>query len=85
VTYLVEQQTRHLREDIEATRSELEARLAALDARSSRASGGSPGAKSTTVKPPKFDGATSWAEFHRSLRLRHSKIIGRRMTELLIF
>jgi hypothetical protein len=64
VTSLVEQQTQHLWEDIEARWSELEARLAALDARSSRTSGGSPRAKSTTVKPPKFDGATSWSVFH---------------------
>ena len=37
VTAIVEQQTRHLREDIEATRRELEARLAAVDARADRA------------------------------------------------
>jgi hypothetical protein len=65
VASLVEQQAWHLREDIEATRSELEARLAAVDVRSSCASGGSPGAKSNTEKPPKFDGATSCAVFHR--------------------
>jgi len=59
VTAIVEQQTWHLREDIEATRRELEARLAAVDARAGRAGGGGPGANSTTVKPPKFDGATS--------------------------
>jgi hypothetical protein len=65
VTSIVEQQTWHPQEDIRSTRRELEARSAAVDARSSRASGGSPGAKSTTVKPPNLDGATSWAVFHR--------------------
>jgi chaperonin cofactor prefoldin len=39
VTTIVEQQTRHLWEDIEATRRELEARLAAVDARSGRVGG----------------------------------------------
>jgi hypothetical protein len=65
VTAIVEQQTWHLREDIEATRRELEAPLAAVDARADRAGGGGPGASSTTVKLPKFDGATSCAVFHR--------------------
>jgi hypothetical protein len=65
VTAIVEQKTRHLQEDIEGTRRELEARLAALEARAGRAGGGGPGAKSGMVKPPKFDGATSWAVFHR--------------------
>ena len=37
VTSIVEQQTRHLREDIEATRRVLEARLAEVDAWFSRA------------------------------------------------
>ena len=36
-----------------------------VEARTRRASGGSPRAKSTTVKPPKFDGATFWAVFRR--------------------
>ena len=61
----MEQQTRHLREDIEATRRELEARLAAVDARAGCAGGSGPGVKSSTVKPPKFVGASSWAVFHR--------------------
>jgi len=65
VTSIMEQQTRHLREGIEATRRELEAQLAAVDVRSRRAGGGGQGAHSTTVKPPKFDGATFWAVFHR--------------------
>ena len=64
VTSIVEQQTWHLQEDIEATQRELDARLAAVDARSSRVGGGGPGANSTTVKPLKFNGATSWALFH---------------------
>ena len=64
-TTIVEQQTRHLREDIEATWRELEARLAAVDAQAVRTGSGGPGASSSIVKPPKFDGATSWAVFHR--------------------
>ena len=36
-----------------------------MDARAGRAEGGGPGANSTMVKPPKFDGAKSWAVFHR--------------------
>jgi len=58
VTSIVEQQVRNLRE-------EFEAQLAAVEARSRRAGGRGPGASTTTVKPPKFDGATSWAVFHR--------------------
>jgi len=65
VASIMEQQTRHLREGIKVTRRELEAQLAAVDARTRRAGGGGPGANSTTVKPPKFDGGTSWAVFHR--------------------
>jgi len=61
----MEQQTRHLQEGIEGTQRELEAQLAAVDVRSRRAGGGGPGAHSNTVKPPKFDGATSWAVFHQ--------------------
>jgi len=46
-------------------REEFEVQLAAAEARSRRAGGGGPGASTITVKPPKFDGATSWAVFHR--------------------
>jgi len=58
VACMVEQQARSMRE-------EFEAQLAAVEARSSRAGGVGPGAGTTTTKPPKFDGATSWALFHR--------------------
>jgi len=58
VASMVEQQARSLREKFEA-------QLAAVEARSRRAGGGGPGAGTTTVKPPKFEGATSWAVFHR--------------------
>jgi len=64
-TAIEERQTRHLREDIEATQRELEARLAAVDARTGRAVGGGPGSKSIMVKPRKFEAASSWAVFHR--------------------
>ena len=50
---------------MEATQRDLEAQLAAVEAGTRRAGGGGPGANITTVKLPKFDGATSWAEFHR--------------------
>jgi len=58
VASVVEQQARSLRE-------EFEAQLAAVEARSRRAGGSGPAASTTTVKPPKFDSATSWAVFHR--------------------
>jgi hypothetical protein len=66
---MVEQQTRNLREDlsrnIEATRQDFETQLAALKARTKRAGGGNTGANTDKVKPPKFDGSTSWVVFHR--------------------
>jgi hypothetical protein len=65
VNSMVEQQTRNLREDIEATRRELEAKLAAVETRTMRAGGSGPGANTSRVKPPKFDGTTSWAVFYR--------------------
>jgi hypothetical protein len=55
---MVDQQARNLRE-------EFKAQIAAVEARSRRAGGGSPGARTATVKPPKFEGLTSWAVFHR--------------------
>ena len=65
LTALVEQQNQHRREDIEATRRQLETRLSAVDAPGIRTGRGGPGASYSMVKPPKFDGATSWAVFHR--------------------
>jgi len=58
VASMVEQQTRSLQEEIEA-------QLPAVEARSRRVGGGGPGTGTTTIKPPKFDGAISWAVFHR--------------------
>jgi hypothetical protein len=52
VTSIVEQ-TRNLGENIEA-------QLAAVEARTRRAGSGDPGTSNTTVKPPKFDRATFW-------------------------
>ena len=57
VTSMVEQQTRNLQE--------LGAQLAAVEAQIRHAGGSGLGANNTIVKPPKFDGATSWAVFHR--------------------
>jgi hypothetical protein len=65
VTSIVEKQKRHFRESIEATRRYVEAQLAAVDARCRLADVGGPGAKSSTVKLLKFEGATSWAVFRR--------------------
>ena len=53
----MEQQARNLRE-------EFEAQIPAGEARSRRTRGGGPGARTAIVKPPKIDGATSWAVFH---------------------
>lgn len=72
VTFMVEQQTRDLRNDlnrarqeIEATRRDLEYQLAAVETRTRRAAVGGNVTNASTVKPPKFDGSTSWAVFHR--------------------
>jgi TolA-binding protein len=54
VNSMVEQQTRNLREDIEATQA-LEAKLAAVETRTRHAGGSSPGANTSTLKPPKSD------------------------------
>jgi hypothetical protein len=64
-----ERVTRNLREDlsrnIEATKQDFETQLAALEARTRRAGAGSAGANADKVKPPEFDGSTSWVVFHR--------------------
>jgi hypothetical protein len=69
VSSIVEQQTRNIREDlsrnIEATRQDFETQIAALEVRTRRAGGGNAGANADKVKPPKFDGFTSWVVFHR--------------------
>jgi hypothetical protein len=76
VTSMFEQQTHNLhedlsrnikatRQDLEATQRDIETQMAALDARTRRADGGNEGANADKVKPPKFDGSTSWAVFHR--------------------
>jgi DNA repair exonuclease SbcCD ATPase subunit len=53
------------RRDLEATQRDLETHLAALEARTRRAGGSSAGANTDKVKPPKFDGSTSWVVFQR--------------------
>jgi hypothetical protein len=62
-----ERVTRNLREDlsrnIEVTRQDFETQLADLEARTRRAGGNSAGVNADKVKPPKFDGSTSWAVF----------------------
>jgi hypothetical protein len=72
VTSMVEQQTRNLREGIEATRRDtedtqrnFEAQLAAAEARTRHAGGGNGGTKADKVKPPKFNGSISSAVSHR--------------------
>jgi hypothetical protein len=59
LTSIVKKQTLLLRQGIEATQRDLEDQLAAVDVRSRQAGGGGPGAHSTTIKPPKFDGVRS--------------------------
>jgi ribosomal protein L34E len=63
-----ERVTRNLREDlsrnIKATR-DLETQLAALEARTGRAGSSSAGTNADKLKPPKFDGSTSWVVFQR--------------------
>jgi len=61
VASMVEQQARNLRE-------EFDAQIAAVETRSRHVGGGGPGARITTVEPPKFDGETSWAEFQRQFQ-----------------
>jgi hypothetical protein len=51
--------------DLEATQQDLETQLAALEARTRRAGAGNAGANADKVKPPKFEGSTSRAVFHR--------------------
>jgi hypothetical protein len=60
------------RQDVEATRRDLEAtqrdlgmQLAALQVQMRRAGGSSAGTNADKVKPPKFDGSTSWIVFQR--------------------
>jgi hypothetical protein len=53
------------RRDLEATQRDLETHLVALEARTRRAGGRSAGVNADKVKPPKFDGSTSWVVFHR--------------------
>ena len=50
---------------MEATRRELEAYLTSVEAGNRRAGGDGPRANITTVKLPKFNGATNWAVFRR--------------------
>ena len=50
---------------MEATRPELEAHLIAVEAGNRRAGGDGPRDNITTVKLPKFNGATNWAVFRR--------------------
>jgi chromosome segregation ATPase len=69
------QQTRDLgndlfraRQELEATRRDLENQLAAVEMRTRRAAVGGNVTNASTVKPPKFDGSTSWAVSHRQFQ-----------------
>jgi hypothetical protein len=53
------------RRDLEATQRDLETQLAALQVKTRRAGGSSAGTNADKVKPPKFDGSTSWIVFQR--------------------
>jgi hypothetical protein len=50
---------------VEATRQDVEATRRDLEARTRRAGGSSAGTNAEKVKPPKFDGSTSWVVFQR--------------------
>lgn len=67
--YMVEQQIRNLWEDIEATRREFEAQLAAVETQTRYAGGSGPGANTSTVKSLKFDSTISWALFHQQFEV----------------
>jgi len=74
VTSKVEQQARNMGKNIEA-------QLAVVEARTRRAGGGDPRTNNTTMKAPKFDGATSWAVYHR----QSDAAAAHQMRKLLIF
>jgi hypothetical protein len=65
VTCAVDARLKNVSSVVEATREDFETQLAALGARTRRAGGGNAGANADKVKPPKFDGSTSWVVFHR--------------------
>jgi hypothetical protein len=66
------------RRDLEATQRDLETQLAALQVKTRRAGAGNAGTNTDKVKPPKFDGSTSWVMFQRQfLKLRPSTTFGR--------
>jgi hypothetical protein len=52
------------RRDLEDTRREFEAQLAAVDIRTIREGSVNAGTSAYRVKPPKFDGPASWEVFH---------------------
>jgi hypothetical protein len=53
------------RRDLGATQRDLETQLAALQVQTRRADGSSVGTNADKVKPPKFDGSTSWVVFRQ--------------------
>jgi hypothetical protein len=73
------------RRDMEATRRDFEAQLATVQARKRSEVDGNVVANVDKVKPPKFDGSTFWAVFHRQLKLRLSIMIGSRERRPLTF
>jgi hypothetical protein len=54
-----------IQHDWEATARDLEARLAAVDARTRRTSNGNLRSNASQVKQQKFDGTTPWSALHR--------------------
>jgi hypothetical protein len=53
------------RRDLEATQRDFETHLAALQVQTRSAGGSSAGTNAKKVKPPMFDGSTSWIVFQR--------------------
>jgi hypothetical protein len=65
VTCAVDTRLENATSVVEATRQDFETRLTALEARPRRAGCSNAGANTDKVKPPKFDGSTSWVVFQR--------------------
>jgi hypothetical protein len=65
VTCAVDARLKNVLSVVEATRQDAEATRRDLEARTRRAGGGSAGTNADKVKPPKFDGSTSWIVFQR--------------------
>jgi hypothetical protein len=73
------------RRNLEDTRRDFEAQLAAVEARTKHAGGGSAGANADKAKPLKIDSSTCWPVLHHQFKLLLSITTGRRERSVLIF